>query len=43
MLAAEGMTNPRSWLAIPTDMYPSEEDFLYEKEILWNPFTLKLW
>eukprot|EP00249_Psilotum_nudum_P021080 c27963_g1_i1 orf=1135-4002(-) len=29
--------------SIPQDLYPAEEDLLYEEEILRNPFTLKLW
>ncbi|KAL2653618.1 hypothetical protein R1flu_021746 [Riccia fluitans] len=29
--------------SIPQDLYPSEEDLLYEEEILRNPFSLKLW
>ena len=29
--------------AIPTSLLPSEEDLLYEEEILRNPFSLKLW
>lgn len=30
-------------LSIPQDLYPSEEDLIFEEEILRNPFTLKLW
>ncbi|KAI4371091.1 hypothetical protein MLD38_019361 [Melastoma candidum] len=29
--------------AIPKDLYPSEDDLLYEEELLRNPFSLKLW
>ncbi|BBN08894.1 pre-mRNA-splicing factor SYF1 [Marchantia polymorpha subsp. ruderalis] len=29
--------------SIPQDLYPSEEDLLYEEEILRNPYSLKLW
>ena len=25
------------------ELYPGEEDLVYEEEILRNPFTLKLW
>jgi pre-mRNA-splicing factor SYF1 len=28
---------------IPQDLYPSDEDLIFEEEILRNPFTLKLW
>ncbi|CAH2044591.1 unnamed protein product [Thlaspi arvense] len=30
-------------MAISKDLYPSQEDLLYEEEILRNPFSLKLW
>ncbi|KAK9126813.1 hypothetical protein Scep_015659 [Stephania cephalantha] len=30
-------------MSISRDLYPSEEDLLYEEEILRNPFSLKLW
>lgn len=30
-------------MAISKDLYPSEEDLVYEEEILRNPFSLKLW
>ncbi|EOA19859.1 hypothetical protein CARUB_v10000110mg, partial [Capsella rubella] len=33
----------RSQMAISKDLYPSQEDLLYEEEILRNPFSLKLW
>ncbi|MED6174847.1 hypothetical protein PIB30_072883 [Stylosanthes scabra] len=29
--------------SISQDLYPSQDDLLYEEEILRNPFTLKLW
>lgn len=29
--------------AIPESLLPSEEDLVYEEELLRNPFTLKLW
>ena len=29
--------------ALPSSLLPSEEDLLYEEEILRNPFSLKLW
>lgn len=29
--------------AISEDLYPSQDDLLYEEEILRNPFSLKLW
>ncbi|CAK9229215.1 unnamed protein product [Sphagnum troendelagicum] len=29
--------------SISQDLYPSEEDLLYEEEILRNPYSLKLW
>ncbi|GAA0157227.1 RNA splicing factor [Lithospermum erythrorhizon] len=29
--------------SIPAELYPSEDDLLYEEEILRNPFSLKLW
>ncbi|KAL8028538.1 hypothetical protein ABFX02_14G167400 [Erythranthe guttata] len=29
--------------SIPEDLYPSEEDFLYEEEVLRNPNSFKLW
>ena len=28
---------------ISKELYPGEEDLVYEEEILRNPFTLKLW
>ncbi|KAL3522152.1 hypothetical protein ACH5RR_014986 [Cinchona calisaya] len=28
---------------IPQELYPADEDLLYEEEILRNPFSLKLW
>ncbi|KAK7331774.1 hypothetical protein VNO80_28514 [Phaseolus coccineus] len=30
-------------MAIAQDLYPSEDDLLYEEELLRNPFSLKLW
>ncbi|CAL9231885.1 unnamed protein product [Arabidopsis halleri] len=30
-------------MAISKDLYPSQEDLLYEEELLRNPFSLKLW
>ncbi|CAN6858492.1 unnamed protein product [Brassica oleracea] len=30
-------------MAISQDLYPSQEDLVYEEEILRNPFSLKLW
>ncbi|KAK9154116.1 hypothetical protein Sjap_001596 [Stephania japonica] len=30
-------------MSISRDLYPSEDDLLYEEEILRNPFSLKLW
>ncbi|KAM7264801.1 hypothetical protein ACFE04_002484 [Oxalis oulophora] len=30
-------------MAISQELYPSQEDLLYEEEILRNPFSLKLW
>ncbi|XP_057530754.1 uncharacterized protein LOC130809129 [Amaranthus tricolor] len=30
-------------MSIPCELYPSEEDLLYEEEILRNPFSLRLW
>lgn len=30
-------------MSIPKELYPSQEDLLYEEEILRNPFSLKLW
>lgn len=30
-------------VAIPSDLYPSENDLPYEEEILRNPFSLRLW
>ncbi|KAL1208921.1 hypothetical protein V5N11_030398 [Cardamine amara subsp. amara] len=30
-------------MAISKDLYPSQEDLVYEEEILRNPFSLKLW
>ncbi|XLR50197.1 hypothetical protein S83_000869 [Arachis hypogaea] len=29
--------------SISQDLYPSQDDLLYEEEILRNPFSLKLW
>jgi len=29
--------------AISSDLYPSEDDLVYEEELLRNPFSLKLW
>eukprot|EP00850_Spirogloea_muscicola_P022714 SM000308S11824 [mRNA] locus=s308:69933:70580:+ [translate_table: standard] len=29
--------------AIPDALLPSDDDLLYEEELLRNPFTLKLW
>ncbi|CAM6119372.1 unnamed protein product [Calypogeia fissa] len=33
----------RKMPSIPQDLYPAEEDLVYEEEILRNPFSLKLW
>ncbi|KAI3905328.1 hypothetical protein MKX01_040019 [Papaver californicum] len=30
-------------MMIPLELYPSQDDLLYEEEILRNPFSLKLW
>lgn len=30
-------------MAISKELYPSEDDLLYEEELLRNPFSLKLW
>ncbi|MCO5551628.1 hypothetical protein L7F22_005133 [Adiantum nelumboides] len=30
-------------MSIPQDLYPSDDDLIFEEEILRNPFTLKLW
>ncbi|XP_075479244.1 uncharacterized protein LOC142520133 [Primulina tabacum] len=30
-------------MAIPQELYPSEEDYLYEEEVLRNPNSVKLW
>lgn len=30
-------------MSIPQDLYPADEDLIFEEEILRNPFTLKLW
>ncbi|XP_024984544.1 pre-mRNA-splicing factor SYF1 isoform X3 [Cynara cardunculus var. scolymus] len=30
-------------MSIPSDLYPSQDDLLYEEELLRNPFSLKLW
>ncbi|KDP20896.1 hypothetical protein JCGZ_21367 [Jatropha curcas] len=30
-------------MSIPRELYPSQDDLLYEEEILRNPFSLKLW
>ncbi|KAF8380771.1 hypothetical protein HHK36_028265 [Tetracentron sinense] len=30
-------------MSISQDLYPSQDDLLYEEEILRNPFSLKLW
>ncbi|KAK9267469.1 hypothetical protein L1049_009895 [Liquidambar formosana] len=30
-------------MSISQDLYPSEDDLLYEEELLRNPFSLKLW
>ncbi|XP_015888127.3 uncharacterized protein LOC107423123 [Ziziphus jujuba] len=30
-------------MSISTDFYPSQDDLLYEEELLRNPFSLKLW
>ncbi|KAI7999960.1 Pre-mRNA-splicing factor SYF1 [Camellia lanceoleosa] len=30
-------------MSIPRELYPSDEDLLYEEELLRNPFSLKLW
>ncbi|KAK9069138.1 hypothetical protein SSX86_013254 [Deinandra increscens subsp. villosa] len=30
-------------MAIPMELYPSQDDLLYEEELLRNPFSLKLW
>lgn len=30
-------------MSIPSDLYPSEDDLVYEEELLRNPFSLKLW
>lgn len=32
-----------SAMAIPQELYPSEEDYLYEEEVLRNPNSVKLW
>ncbi|XXG46700.1 hypothetical protein AAC387_Pa02g1477 [Persea americana] len=41
------MTTPTntstSTSTISSDLYPSQDDLLYEEEILRNPFSLKLW
>ncbi|KAM7476712.1 hypothetical protein LguiB_023955 [Lonicera macranthoides] len=29
--------------SIPQELYPSQDDLLYEEELLRNPFSLKLW
>lgn len=30
-------------MSIPLELYPSQDDLLYEEELLRNPFSLKLW
>ncbi|MCL7037384.1 hypothetical protein MKW94_002628, partial [Papaver nudicaule] len=30
-------------MSIPLELYPSQDDLLYEEEILRNPYSLKLW
>lgn len=30
-------------MSIPKELYPSQDDLLYEEELLRNPFSLKLW
>ncbi|XP_065877630.1 uncharacterized protein [Euphorbia lathyris] len=30
-------------MSIPRELYPSQDDLLYEEELLRNPFSLKLW
>ncbi|XP_071719705.1 uncharacterized protein [Rutidosis leptorrhynchoides] len=30
-------------MSIPPELYPSQDDLLYEEELLRNPFSLKLW
>ncbi|KAL6990987.1 hypothetical protein U1Q18_009108 [Sarracenia purpurea var. burkii] len=30
-------------MSIPQELYPSQDDLLYEEELLRNPFSLKLW
>ncbi|KAL8109701.1 hypothetical protein AgCh_025700 [Apium graveolens] len=30
-------------MSIPTEYYPSQDDLVYEEELLRNPFSLKLW
>ncbi|KAH7837308.1 hypothetical protein Vadar_012345 [Vaccinium darrowii] len=30
-------------MSIPQEFYPSQDDLLYEEELLRNPFSLKLW
>uniref|UniRef100_A0A2P2IVB4 Pre-mRNA-splicing factor SYF1 n=2 Tax=Rhizophora mucronata TaxID=61149 RepID=A0A2P2IVB4_RHIMU len=30
-------------MSISTELYPSQDDLLYEEELLRNPFSLKLW
>ncbi|MFS7983533.1 putative tetratricopeptide-like helical domain superfamily [Helianthus anomalus] len=30
-------------MEISSELYPSQNDLLYEEEILRNPFSLKLW
>lgn len=30
-------------MSIPSELYPSQDDLLYEEELLRNPFSLKLW
>lgn len=34
--------DPQS-LSLSSELYPSQDDLLYEEEILRNPFNLKLW
>ncbi|PPD82503.1 hypothetical protein GOBAR_DD20555 [Gossypium barbadense] len=30
-------------MSLPKELYPSQDDLLYEEELLRNPFSLKLW
>ncbi|XP_038988966.1 pre-mRNA-splicing factor SYF1 [Phoenix dactylifera] len=40
---ATAATMPALGAGISPDLYPSEDDLVYEEEILRNPFSLKLW